>query len=82
MGFLDSSRGSKEEQEHLFHLQTSGETKRDVRKVVLRAEPDFHSNETEKETFGDKVGSMGYVANIGIESHWKNAKSLEEGCGI
>lgn len=42
---------------------------RDVRKVVFRREPDFHSNETMKRPFRDKVRSKGYFANNGTESH-------------
>lgn len=63
----------------MFHFQACGERalgrlkelpiERDVRKLVFRTEPDFHLNETVKGSFRDKVGSTGYFANTGTESH-------------
>ena len=41
---------------------------RDGKKVVLRTEPDFHSNETMKEALRNKVRAE-YFANSETESH-------------
>lgn len=53
--------------------------KKDVRKAVLRTAPGFHSNGALQGTY--KVGGTQDVLLImRTESHWKDARNLEEGC--
>lgn len=54
---------------------------RDVRNIVLRTEPDFHSSATVKGMFRDEAGNAAYFPNIRSDSHWKKARCLQERCG-
>lgn len=71
----ESSGEGKKKKKRVFPLQ------RDVRDIVLRTEPDFHSGPTVRRMFRDEVGNAVYFPNIRSESHWKKARCLQEGCG-